>query len=122
MAVTPVNWPAVLPDCPQDWRESDSPDVLSSGVDIGLPKIRRRSTLLNRSVNIQWTMTADLYLPFMIFYETTTEQGVIPFYYAHPVTGIVNAYRFSEPPQRTFIKGRQGIGYFRVNAVLELQE
>lgn len=118
----PVDWPAVLPACPQDWQESDNPDILRSGVDVGLPKVRRRSTLLNQSVSVQWTFKAELYDAFQLFYQTTTLQGTVPFLYRHPVTGDMNAYLFSEPPQKSFIPGKKGVGFIRVNATLELQE
>jgi hypothetical protein len=73
-------------------------------------------------VNITWTLPADLYQPFIDFYRTTTQQGIIPFYFKHPETEIVNAYRFVQAPEINFIPGKKGVAAFEITSVWELQE
>lgn len=118
----PVEWPTNLPDCAQSWSERDAPDIVITSMDVGPPKVRRRSTLLNNAVDVSWTIDANLYQSFNDFYRTTCQQGVIPFNYKHPITKTVNAYRFASAPEFSFIRGKNGVGAFSVSVQLELQE
>lgn len=116
---TPINWPSYLPTCAQTWQEKDAPDVIRTEMDMGLPKQRRRSTLRNTAVNVSWTLPVAQFDQFDQFYLTATQQGVIPFYFAHPVTGNLNTYTFVEAPQYTFLDGTNGVGAVKVDALWE---
>lgn len=119
MALIP--WKEGLPECAQSWEEMDEPNVIRTNVDVGPPKVRRRSTLQLRSVKVGWTMPAEKYELLMEFYETDCLQGINEFEYAHPVTKAVNRYRFSGSPKITMIKGKVGVGAIKVECEWEMQ-
>lgn len=110
-----------LPTCAQTWNEQDNPNVISTQMEVGPPKVRRRSTLRNRVVNVGWTLNADLYQQFIEFYETDTLQGINTFEFPHPITGDMQEYRFVGPPQITMVQGKKGVGAFQVSCQWELQ-
>lgn len=109
-----VAWPNSLPDCAQTWREQDEPDMVQSEVDVGAPKVRRRSSILRRNIEVSWTLPASTYQQFMEFYETDCLQGVNDFPFAHPITKAVNTYRFTEAPTASFIGGGSNVAAVQV--------
>ncbi len=119
MALVP--WKTGLPTCAQTWSEQDQPNVIRTEMDVGPPKVRRRSTLRNRLVQVSWTMPATLYQQLVEFYETDTLQGIHEFEYAHPITKTLDRYRFTGPPSYQFIGGKNGVAAFQVSCEWELQ-
>lgn len=97
-----IPWPSQL----QDKVNRDSfnykvgETVLRSDVDIGPKKLRRRFT---RPINMA-TVSIDInsvseYNIFMTFYNTTTNAGVSPFEFVHPITGVLKEWRFADVPE-----------------------
>lgn len=113
--MTTVAWPSHLPNCVQSWREQDDPDIVVSEVDVGAPKVRRRSAVLRRNIELTWTMTATLYQQFLEFYETDCLQGVNDFPFPHPVTKASNNYMFTEAPVISFVGNGSGVSAFQVS-------
>lgn len=116
-----MQWKAGLPLCSQTWSEQDEPNVIMTKVDVGPPKVRRRSTLEMRTVNLSWTLDAKLYELFMEFFETDCLQGVNEFEYRHPITKEINRYRFVQTPKVEMVMGYNRVAAFRVNCVWEMQ-
>jgi len=113
--MTTVAWPSHLPSCPASWREQDNPDMVVTEVDVGEPLVRRRSSILRRNVEVEWTMNAELYQQFLEFYETTCASGVNDFPFPNPITKAVNNYRFTEAPSITFLRGSNRVSAFTVS-------
>lgn len=109
-----VSWPVELPVCAQAWRESPTPDVLTTEMEVGPPKVRLRSSIVRKSVSVSWTLPAAKYEIFKEFYLTDCLAGVNLFDFPNPVTGELERYRFSEPPQFEFIGNGNRVGAFRV--------
>jgi len=116
-----VQWKAGLPDCSQTWSEQDEPNTLITNVDVGPPKVRRRSTLEMRTVNLSWTLDAKLYALFMEFFETDCLQGINEFEYRHPITKEINRYRFVQSPKIEMIMGHNKVAAFRVSCQWQMQ-
>lgn len=118
-----VLWPSHLPDCAQSWAEQDGTDIIKTANEVGPEKLRRRSAILKRTVNISWTINASLYQQFLEFYETTCLQSINTFPYANPITKAINYYRFSEPPSFQMIQGNgKKVGAVQVSAIWELDQ
>ncbi len=99
-------WPASLKQCPQTWSEQPRDNLIRTGVDVGLGKVRRRYTAAITDVRMTVTMTMADYRTFKAWYLSDIQQGALPFMYKDPVSGNVQQYRLKEPPQEEIIKGR----------------
>lgn len=72
--------------------------VLRSDVDIGPKKLRRRFTRPINTASVSFILHEGDFATFDTFYNTTTNAGVTPFDLAHPITGVVKQWRFTETP------------------------
>lgn len=95
---TTINWPSVLPDCPQTWNEVDKPSTVRSEVDVGVAKVRRRYTRELTSISASLTLKRSEYDNLINFYRTTLKDGLYSFNYKHPYTGVMLEIRFVNPP------------------------
>lgn len=86
--MTTAAWPATLPQCPtlSGFSETPQPNVTSFKPEVGTPKVRRRSTAKGWMTEIGYRMTNAQVLAFYTFYETTLEDGSLPFTWPHPIT------------------------------------
>ena|ERR1043165_296524 len=91
--------------------------TIETEMDVGMPKVRRRSTrpidIIQASIDITYSEYADLKL----FYNTTTNGGVEVFTMDHPITGEEGEFRMSSPP----VLVPMGGGKFKVSFTLEVQ-
>lgn len=93
-----ASWPATLPQCPilNAFSETPQPNVVSFKPEVGPPKQRRRSTAKAWITNVSYRMTNAQLLTFKTFFETTLEDGALPFNWAHPVTKVSYDWMFTE--------------------------
>lgn len=90
------SWPSSLPQ----YLSSDSftlapqSSVVSSSMDIGPPKIRRRFTGTWSKISASLTLSADQWTVLWTFYDTTLAGGVLTFSWVHPVTRASCTMRF----------------------------
>lgn len=108
-------WP---PDfCPliNTFQESPPDGTISSSMDIGPAKLRRRTTANTRPIAFRMFLKKDQVQSLDNFYLVETGGGVEPFDFIHPRTGIMHQARFTSPPQYA----NRSIGY-DVNIGLEI--
>lgn len=115
-----VSWPVELPDCPQTWSEQDMPDIIKTEMDTGHPKVRLRSAVKKRMVNVTWTLPINLKSIFLEFYETDCLSGVNSFQFKDPGTNEMQTFQFDQPPNITYIPKTNGVGSFRVDCAWRL--
>lgn len=98
----PINltWPSTLPQAPQagDWTETPQRNVASFQPEVGPPKYRRRNTANGTVAEAVFMMTAAQVATFNDFYQNTLIDGVLPFNWAHPITGVVYSWIFAQAP------------------------
>jgi len=94
-------WPATLPQCPllNGWDETPQPSVTSFIPEVGPPKARRRSTAKVWISSVTYRMSNAQILTFLTFYETTLEDGSLPFSWDHPITNVIYNWQF-DPQNR----------------------
>lgn len=95
-----VSWPVELQDLVNEagFGENFGDTVLRSDMDVGPAKVRRRTTRPVNTLTVSINLTASQYLALKLFYNTTTNGGVSPFAFNHPVTGDAAEFRFTKPP------------------------
>lgn len=72
--------------------------TISTEMDTGLPKKRRRFTKGIDVFNCTIDMDRDLYNTFYDFYNTTLNGGVGYFLFDHPITGVESVFEFVDDP------------------------
>ena len=95
-----VPWPSQLQQLvnEQSFSYNFGETVLRSDVDIGPKKLRRRYTRPINTASVSIDLTVAQYNIFYTFFFTTINAGVTPFELAHPITGVLKEWRFTEPP------------------------
>ena len=73
-------------------------NVITSDVEAGVPKKRRRFTKTKDDVTGNIHLPYDKYDVLDIFYKVTTASGVLPFDVVHPITKVPVKARFAAPP------------------------
>jgi len=96
-----IPWPAFLPPCAETWEEFDLPVTVRTQMDIGPPKVRRRSTRTLRNVHVSFTMSHDQAMQLRDFFEIDLQGGVQEHSFRHPFRDDVEPFRFMEPPHIT---------------------
>lgn len=93
-------WPVTLPTAPnQDgFQESPPNNVIRTAMDVGLAKLRRRSTSAPRIITCSYDLTQTQVGYLDAFYVSTTYGGTDPFTWTHPRTGSSLTVRFAAPP------------------------
>lgn len=99
--MTTAAWPAGLPQCPilNGFKEQPQPSTTAFKPEIGPPKIRRRTTAKSWMTDMVYRMTNAQLLTFKTFYETTLEDGSLPFTQNHPVTKVNHNWMFDPANQ-----------------------
>lgn len=111
-----VSWPDTIPDCPNDWSESDKPIVIRSEVDVGTAKVRRRMTRALILGEAEFRLTKTDLAIFQSFFRVDCQSGAVAFDWPHPITGTPMTWRFREPPQTRLL---DPIGYWSVRVTME---
>ncbi len=96
-------WPTDLPQCPilNGWDETPQPNVATFAPEVGPPKMKRRSTAKTWLSNVVYRMTSAQLVSFKTFYETTLEDGTLPFTWNHPVNKTNFNWYFDDQPKIT---------------------
>jgi hypothetical protein len=79
-------WPATLPQSPliEGYKESPPNLFISSPMDYGPEKTRKRTSAASRPITVQWLMTGDQVDDFDDFYR---DYGAVSFDWTEPRTG-----------------------------------
>lgn len=98
MAAQP--WPVTLQQNVNQagFQEQIGETTIRSSNDIGLPKVRRRSTRPIDIFAVSILVTAAQYSVFKTFYNTTINGGAGTFYFNNPITGVLSEWRISQAP------------------------
>lgn len=82
-----ATWPATIPQCPilNGFSEQKQVNVVAFSPDVGPPKMRRRSTTAWWQTSVAYRMTRTQLTTFNTFYETTIQDGSLPFTWKHPI-------------------------------------
>jgi hypothetical protein len=101
MIIPSVSWPASLPQCPilDAFEEQPQPSDVSFSPEAGPSKIRRRATAKAWICALIFKMTNAQVNTFNLFYETTLEDGALPFTWEHPVTKVTYIWLFKSEEQ-----------------------
>lgn len=99
--MTTAPWPAGLPQCPilNGFQETPQPNTVAFNPETGTPKVRRRSTAKGWLTDMVYRMSNAQLLTFKSFYETTLEDGSLPFTQNHPVTKVNYSWMFNPDSQ-----------------------
>ncbi len=98
-------WPTTLPDCPSSWGEQDAEVLIRSETDDpATVKTRRRFTRTCLLVDCSLKLRKELYEEFKIFYRQTLRNGLDPFYYTHPYTGVQMVFEFRDTPKMSMVE------------------
>lgn len=102
------NWPVSLQQHlnSSDFNLKFGTTALRTDMDVGPAKVRSR-----------FTDAVDIYLSSILldyadyetlkdFFKTTLNNGVLPFTFTDPLTGVTGNFRFTEPPGITALGGR----------------
>ena len=96
-------WPSTIPQCPllNGLSEQRKRNVVAFAPDVGDSIMRRRSTAAYVLTSLTFKMTTTELAAFNAFYETTLQDGSLPFDWAHPITKITWTWCFDgdEPPR-----------------------
>lgn len=99
-------WPASLPNhLLNTFKESPPENTIRTSMDVGVDKVRRRTTASPRPISFQMILTGAQTAALDTFYITTTLSGSISFDYTHPRTGVTETVRFTSPPSYSDISG-----------------
>lgn len=95
--------------------ENDANNVIVTQMDVGPPKIRKRSTSNSESHSYRFLITATNKAAFKTFYASTCSYGSEEFEWDHPETAVTENWRFRSPPVYTYISG-----YYYLDVELEM--
>jgi hypothetical protein len=110
-------WPLTLPQCPTLYfSEQRQRNVVAFQPDVGIAKMRRRSTAVGVSTSMTFRLTTAQLATFDTFYETTLSDGSLPFDMAHPVTKVNWSWVFDSKDAPK--KDRISPGYHMVSFTL----
>lgn len=116
-------WPESLPQCVllEGYRERPSSGVLSSEMDVGPAKTRRRSTATTTRLPVMVTLSNEQLGIFEDWFNQDVAGGALPFDWERPRTHqIVQARIVGDPPYelRPLASGSE---YWRLSMTLEIQ-
>jgi len=98
-------WPITLPQCPilTSWNEQTQGNRINFKPEIGPVKLRRKTSAKNWLSNAEFRMNNTQLATFKTFYESTLQDGALPFVWPHPITKTSYSWAFvpKEDPQVT---------------------
>ena len=101
-----ATWPGTLPSPISDgYQEIMASNAIRTKMDVGLAKVRKRSTAAPVQFQLAYNMTAAQVTTLETFWETTINSGVDQFTMANPRTTANETFRMTEPPQITISSG-----------------
>lgn len=98
--------PSLPPPALGSFTESPADNSISTSMDIGPAKKRRRSTVAPKPMAFTLLLTRAQVATLFTFYETTTFSGVDSFTIEHPRTLATVTARFTAPPS---CREREGV-------------
>lgn len=100
-------WPTDLQEylLAEGFTMSPANNVITSTVEAGVAKKRRRFTKTKDDVSGNIHLPYDKYDVLDNFYKVTTASGILPFDVVHPITKVLVKARFDAPPSYTAIGG-----------------
>ena len=100
-------WPVTLQDFLNEasFTYTIGETDITSDMDIGLSKKRRRFTKGVNTVSCTIDMERDTFTTLYNFYNDTLNGGVLTFNFDHPITSVASEWRFVAPPRLTPLGG-----------------
>ena len=93
-----LTWPAGLPQLPQiGWTESKDDNTVSTEMDAGPVKSRRKYTVAVRRLNLPLVLTEAQVAIMDTFHTDTIKDGVLYFEFDHPRDGLKYSGRWANP-------------------------
>lgn len=112
--VWPASLSALLSEAEFGYEFGDT--AVRSTVDVGPSKVRSRYTKGVDDVRASIDVHRDDWEDLENFYKTSLGNGVLTFYYDHPIKGGQCEWRFKAPPNTSPLGGE----YFRISLSWEL--
>ena len=111
-------WPGALPDSLliSGYSSGEKDVILSSSMEVGPAKVRRRNTAGIRPLSGRMMLTSTELQTLRAFYNDSTLSGAIRFSWKAPETDDVVEMRFTSPPQWTAV----GAGNYLTSLNLEI--
>jgi hypothetical protein len=112
-------WPATLPQCPtlDSWTEQRQRNIVAFQPEVGVAKMRRRSTAVGVTSTFTFRMTNAQVVTFNTFYETTLSDGTLPFDFEHPITNTNYSWIFDSKNAPTFRRLNSRLQYVSFTAI-----
>ena len=95
---TPLDWPALLPDCAGTYSEKAEPVTVRTNVEEGPAKVRKRFTQRVIRAQVGMQMRIDQYDILDDFFYIELNGGVGRFNFKHPWTAAPSVWRMVESP------------------------
>ncbi len=97
-----ASWPGTLPNPIADgYQEIMADNIIRTKMEVGLAKVRKRSTAAPVRFQLAYNMTAAQVTTLETFFNTTINGGVDQFSMANPRTAASENWRMISPPQVT---------------------
>lgn len=98
-------WPSTLPQIPSasGYRESPGEQSIRSNVDVGPPKLRRRTTAAFDRISCQFDLNKTQADDLDTFYETTLQGGSDQWDWTHPRKLTTRQFRFVGRPTLEYV-------------------
>lgn len=95
-----ATWPVTLPGnfLAPSYQEAFADNTIRSTMDVGPPKVRRRSTSGTKPISGVMYMTPDQLATLTTFFETTLYDGSLPFDWTHPRLNTAISCQFKGAP------------------------
>ncbi len=112
-------WPASLPECPLSvgYGEDKMDTVISTTIDAGVTKKRRRTSLKRTDIACSFILTKEETAALEEFYEEVLKR-VAQFTWFHPRTGNPVIGRFVSPPAISHSSAE----YYMASCMIEVEE
>jgi hypothetical protein len=112
-------WPTTLPQTPmmRGFGETPGDNVIRTSMDVGPPKLRRRSTAVPRNFTLVIRCTTAQIDILDDFFTGDCRDGSLPFDWKHPRTGGAATYVWGAPPKYAPVFG----DFWEASMSLELQ-
>lgn len=98
---TTNSWPAGAPQYANTWTQANQPNTIRSSMDVGPPKVRRRSTAPNIQFQVSMIGTHAQGNAVQSFFDFECQGGVNFHTFLHPFEGTLQTFRIVEPPAIT---------------------
>jgi hypothetical protein len=116
----PQAWPVNLPTAvlEEGYSEARPDNVIRSPMDVGPPKVRRRTTAAVYPLFFSQQLTTAQVATLVTFYDSTLAHGSLSFTLEHPRTGGEVEAMFAAPPR--IVPWPNADGYWRADYQIEV--